>query len=52
VRHNRKRRCPIPKCARRAFALADKFGGEPESYRQFVEETKEKSFSDVICKWK
>lgn len=33
---NKKQRCPIPKSARRAFAMADKFGDEPEKYRQFV----------------
>jgi len=47
-----KKRCPIPKDAKRAFALAEKFGGEPEKYRQFVEETKGKDFCDVMCLWK
>ena len=45
-------RCPIPKCARRAFIMAEKFGGEPEQYRQFVEETKDKKFEEMMCLWK
>jgi len=49
---HKKQRCPIPKCAKRAFALSDKFGDDPEKYRQFVEETKDKNFCDVVKLWK
>jgi len=32
--------------------MAERFGGEPEQYRQFLEETKDQDFCDLVKLWK